>query len=128
MENQRPHRHHPGIQKARQWFDDGLIGSVNFIRCRYGIGGRPEYEQEWRILRALQEADKVIHAEDYPIHLFKFPSDAVVEVIFGCRMHESCKQRILRILFKSEIFKDVTVLQAVPDEKEFRIRFNEISV
>lgn len=87
-----------------------------------------EYEQEWRILRALQEADKVIHAEDYPIHLFKFPSDAVVEVIFGCRMHESCKQRILRILFKSEIFKDVTVLQAVPDEKEFRIRFNEISV
>lgn len=86
------------------------------------------YEQEWRIMRALQEADKVIPAEPYPIHLFKFPTDAVVEVIFGCRMHESCKKRILRILFKSEIFKDVTVLQAVPDEKEFRIRFNELSV
>ena len=42
------HRNHPGIQKAKQWFDDGLIGKVNFIRCRYGIGGRTNYEQEWR--------------------------------------------------------------------------------
>jgi len=42
------HRHHPGIQKAKQWFDDGLIDGANFIRCRYGIGGRPNYEQEWR--------------------------------------------------------------------------------
>ena len=42
------HRHHPGIQKAKKWFDDGLIGEVNFIRCRYGICGRPNYEKEWR--------------------------------------------------------------------------------
>ena len=86
------------------------------------------YEHEWRIMRALPEAAKVIPAEPYPIHLFKFPTDAVAEVIFGCRMHESYKHTILDILFKSESFNDVRVLQAVPDEKEFRIRFNELFV
>ncbi len=42
------HRHHPGIQQARAWFNDGIIGELNFIRCRYGICGRPGYEKEWR--------------------------------------------------------------------------------
>lgn len=42
------HRHHPGIQKAKSWFDEGIIGELNFIRCRYGICGRPGYEKEWR--------------------------------------------------------------------------------
>ena len=41
-------RHHLGIQKAREWLAQGVIGELSFIRCRYGIGGRPEYEKEWR--------------------------------------------------------------------------------
>lgn len=41
-------RHHPGIRQARQWVDEGLIGDITFIRCRYGIGGRPGYDREWR--------------------------------------------------------------------------------
>ncbi len=42
------HRHHPAVQQARKWFDEGRIGAPVFIRARYGIGGRPGYEQEWR--------------------------------------------------------------------------------
>ncbi|OGO03656.1 MAG: hypothetical protein A2Y91_04950 [Chloroflexi bacterium RBG_13_54_8] len=42
------HRHHPGIQKVRQWLDKGLLGKPLVVRCRYGIGGRPGYEKEWR--------------------------------------------------------------------------------
>lgn len=42
-------RHHPGIQQARKWLDEGLLGTPTFIRCRYGIGGRPGYEKEWRM-------------------------------------------------------------------------------
>lgn len=43
------HRHHPGMVQAREWFDSGNIGEINFIRCRYGIGGRPDYEKDWRM-------------------------------------------------------------------------------
>src|SRR5713101_498181 len=42
------HRHHPAIQLARRWFEEGRIGDPIFIRARYGIGGRPGYEREWR--------------------------------------------------------------------------------
>jgi predicted dehydrogenase len=42
------HRHHPAIQRARRWFTEGRIGDPIFIRARYGIGGRPGYEREWR--------------------------------------------------------------------------------
>jgi predicted dehydrogenase len=62
------HRHHPGIQKAREWFDKGAIGELNFIRCRYGICGRPGYEKEWRanpdIVSGGQLMEQGIHAVD----------------------------------------------------------------
>ncbi len=41
-------RHHPAMRQVRQWYEDGNIGEIDWIRCRYGIGGRPGYEQEWR--------------------------------------------------------------------------------
>lgn len=62
------HRHHPGIQKAREWFDKGIIGELNFLRCRYGIGGRPGYEKEWRAKAEIsgggQLMDQGMHALD----------------------------------------------------------------
>lgn len=42
------HRHHPGLQQAHRWFEDGLIGEPIFIRSHYGICGREGYEKEWR--------------------------------------------------------------------------------
>ena len=62
------HRHHPALQQARRWFDDGLIGEPVFLRCRYGIGGRPGYEREWRadpeIVGGGQLMEQGIHAVD----------------------------------------------------------------
>lgn len=42
------HRHHPGLRLAHEWVSEGRIGPVTHIVCRYGITGRPGYEQEWR--------------------------------------------------------------------------------
>lgn len=42
------HRYHPSYMKAREIFDRGGIGKAMFIRARYGFGGRPGYEKEWR--------------------------------------------------------------------------------
>ena len=61
-------RHHPGVQQARQWFEGGLIGEIMFIRCRYGIGGRPGYDEEWRAKAEIggggQLMDQGIHLLD----------------------------------------------------------------
>ena len=42
------HRHHPAVSKAHALVREGAIGELLFGRCRYGHGGRPGYDQEWR--------------------------------------------------------------------------------
>ncbi|HWB97871.1 MAG TPA: Gfo/Idh/MocA family oxidoreductase, partial [Bryobacteraceae bacterium] len=42
------HRFHRAFQKAREIFASGALGELMFIRGRYGHGGRPGYEKEWR--------------------------------------------------------------------------------
>lgn len=62
------HRHHPAIQQIRRWFEEGRIGEPLFIRARYGIGGRPGYEQEWRanpeVVSGGQLMEQGIHVVD----------------------------------------------------------------
>jgi Predicted dehydrogenases and related proteins len=42
------HRYHRAIRKARELVDSGAVGPLLFVRARYGHGGRPGYEREWR--------------------------------------------------------------------------------
>jgi len=42
------HRFHPAIWKAKEIFNKGRIGKLLYIRARYGHGGRPGMEKEWR--------------------------------------------------------------------------------
>jgi predicted dehydrogenase len=42
------HRYHPAIARAHEELTKGTIGDVINARARYGHGGRPGYENEWR--------------------------------------------------------------------------------
>jgi predicted dehydrogenase len=42
------HRFHPGIARAVQEVHSGAHGPLMHLRGRYGHGGRPGYEREWR--------------------------------------------------------------------------------
>jgi predicted dehydrogenase len=42
------HRYHRAFQQARGIVDSGALGPLLFVRARYGHGGRPGYEREWR--------------------------------------------------------------------------------
>jgi len=42
------HRYHPALRQVRQWLAQGDLGEAMYLRARYGIGGRPGYEREWR--------------------------------------------------------------------------------
>lgn len=62
------HRHHPAIMSAKKWHDEGNLGKINFIRCKYGYCGRPGMEKEWRnnpnIVAGGQLMEQGIHAVD----------------------------------------------------------------
>jgi predicted dehydrogenase len=60
------HRYHSALQKAHELFAAGAIGEPMCLRARYGHGGRPGYETEWRADPALSGGGELI---DQGVHL-----------------------------------------------------------
>lgn len=60
------HRYHPAFIKAREIFQSGVLGSVMFVRGRYGQGGRIGYDREWRANPQLSGGGELI---DQGVHL-----------------------------------------------------------
>jgi predicted dehydrogenase len=60
------HRYHRAFRKAREIFDSGVLGELFFIRARYGHGGRPGYEREWRANPSISGGGEAI---DQGMHL-----------------------------------------------------------
>lgn len=60
------HRYHPAIHKAHEIVAAGTIGQLMFIRGRYGHGGRPGYDREWRAAPEISGGGEAI---DQGIHL-----------------------------------------------------------
>lgn len=42
------HRYHPALVKAQELVKAGALGPLMLVRARYGHGGRPGYDKEWR--------------------------------------------------------------------------------
>lgn len=59
-------RFHPAISQAREKLAKGTLGELLFIRCRYGIVGRPGYEKDWRANRSIAGGGQLM---DQGIHL-----------------------------------------------------------
>lgn len=62
-------RFHPGIKQARKWFDEGIIGDLNFMRCRYGIMGIPDIKKDWRGDAGISGGGEII---DRGVHVVDF--------------------------------------------------------
>jgi len=60
------HRFHPSFLRSRDLIASGTYGDVFSIRGRYGHGGRPGYEKEWRAQRAISGGGELI---DQGLHL-----------------------------------------------------------
>jgi predicted dehydrogenase len=66
------HRFHPGVQKAHGILQQGGIGEPFFIRCRYGHGGRPGYEREWRTNPETAGGGELLDQGIHAIDLFRW--------------------------------------------------------
>lgn len=65
-------RFHPGMQEVRDIIDKELIGRILFMRCRYGITGRPGYENEWRAFPEISGGGELIDQGIHVIDLFRW--------------------------------------------------------
>ncbi|MFH1371007.1 MAG: Gfo/Idh/MocA family oxidoreductase [Planctomycetota bacterium] len=66
------HRHHPAITKAKQFVEKGEIGRIMFMRCRYGHGGRPGYESEWRASKEICGGGELLDQGVHVVDLFRW--------------------------------------------------------
>ncbi len=76
------HRFHPGIWKAKEILDNNEIGKVINIRSRYGHGGRPGMEKEWRASKDLCGGGELLDQGVHIIDLIRWFGGDITEV-FG---------------------------------------------
>lgn len=75
------HRHHPAIRKAKELVDAGFVGQPISGRCRYGIGGRPEYEKEWRADPRIAAGGHLMEQGIHGMDLFRWFLGEISEVM-----------------------------------------------
>lgn len=85
------------------------------------------YEREWRIFRALKEADLVIPAEPHSFHLYRFPSDALRSVILGARVSSDTVAAVKDVLRANVDLKHVKLRCARADDSHFLLRIEDCS-
>lgn len=87
--------------------------------------GHWAYEREWRIFRALREANLVIPAEPYSFHLFSFPPDALKSVILGAKTTSDTVAAVKDVLLANNKFKHVRLRHARADDAHFLLRIED---
>jgi predicted dehydrogenase len=73
------HRFHPSLQRAHKIVADGAIGPLMYIRGRYGHGGRPGYELEWRADPQLSGGGELLDQGSHLIDLARWFAGDVTE-------------------------------------------------
>ena len=74
------HRFHPAIWQAKKVVDSGKIGDVFSIRARYGHGGRPGMEKEWRASKDLCGGGELLDQGVHVIDLIRWFGGDISEV------------------------------------------------
>lgn len=77
------HRYHPALFEAYERFSAGEIGSLIHIRARYGHGGRPGYEKEWRGNRELAGGGELTDQGVHVIDLIQWFAGGAPSEAFG---------------------------------------------
>jgi predicted dehydrogenase len=74
------HRFHPALWKAKELADSKQIGTIFNIRARYGHGGRPGMEKEWRASKDLCGGGELLDQGVHIIDLIRWFGGEVNEV------------------------------------------------
>ncbi len=98
-----------------------------FVRSLFFIKGpKWDYEHEWRHLRLLNEATRVIPGPDgkHAVHLFSYEPEAIGEIVLGARLQRDVAQVILDT--RRRRYPHARVKQLLLDPRQFRLRDRDL--
>ena len=78
------------------------------------------YEREWRFVKPLSEADKILEAEPSPIHLFGLPPDLITGVVIGVGVPHGKRVELMQ-LCGSPPLEHVTIYQTRLSDKTYEL-------
>ncbi len=76
------HRFHPAFLMARTILEEGKFGKLLWVRARYGHGGRPGYDKEWRSQKNLSGGGELIDQGSHLVDLLRYLIGEV-ELVFS---------------------------------------------
>ena len=80
-----------------------------------------KYEQEWRMLVSLDDANEVKRINNTNVHLYEFPAEIVTDVILGCNISEKIQLDIVEILKSKTAYKHVKLRKCRISRTEFSL-------
>ncbi len=86
------------------------------------------YEQEWRMLKPLDKANKMIETPTGNVLLFSLPSGCVTGVILGERMTAETRRQVVELVKTDQRYKHVTLFEARASNKTFTIELRPLEV
>lgn len=84
------------------------------------------YEEEWRIITTFRGCKNVITLNNSNIFLFPLPFDTIKNVYLGCKMSKEKIDNFVDLINGSGRLRHVQVYRALPDEKEYKLRFVKV--
>lgn len=85
------------------------------------------YEKEWRIMRPLADSETVADAQPLPAHLFRYPSDAIKEIIIGAKMFPFIRNALLDVLAAQPALRHAVLKQAYIDQQSYGMHIIDLS-
>lgn len=84
------------------------------------------YEKEWRIMRPLVDAETSTDTQILPVHLFRYPSDAIKEIIFGAKILPSTRSALLEVFAAQPALRHAVLKQASIDQQSYSMRIIDL--
>jgi hypothetical protein len=84
------------------------------------------YEKEWRMIKGLKKADKVIPTSNGSVYLFSVPAKCILSVIMGQRMTLETRQQVIEFVRTDEKYAGVSLFQARSSTDKFAIEIQPL--
>jgi len=85
-----------------------------------------DYEQEWRMIKGLKQADKILQNPNGNVYLFSIPPSCILSVILGQRMVPEIRQQVIEFVRTDKRYAHVSLFQARSSPDKFAIEIQPL--
>lgn len=78
-------------------------------------------EREWRVLRPISVADKIIQVRDNSVHLHSIQTNIIKSVTFGAAMNAELKDKLMNLLKNDLRYRHVAIMECRLDPTQYSL-------